>query len=81
MGRRHTIDPSDVGDGVRALLEMSPRKHNDDRTVTRSCRCGALVVVPQGHDALDDEHEQDVRCHDCDLPTGVKAYRAIAKHR
>lgn len=77
MGDKRTQDPTDVSDGVEQVGSMSSRKHNDSRNVIESCRCGALVVVPKGHDALDNDDEE-VLCHDCDTPLGKKLYDTFA---
>lgn len=77
MGKQFTQDPTDVSDGVEALSEMSPRLHNASGQELHTCRCGALVVVPKGHTALDDDKE--VLCHDCDKPLGLKLYEAFAR--
>jgi hypothetical protein len=76
MGRKHNHDPSQLASqGVTALDNMSGRKHNDSRNELHTCTCGALVVVPKGHTALDDDHE--VTCHPCDTALGAKIANAF----
>lgn len=70
-------DPSQLAsNAVEALDNMSPRRHNDSRNEVHSCGCGALVVIPKGHDVLEDD-DKDVECHDCDKPLGAKMYDAL----
>lgn len=76
MGQKRTQDSTDVSDGLQALDEMSPRRHNDSRNEVHSCRCGAMVVVPKGHVVLEDE-DKEVECHACDAPLGQKIYDAL----
>lgn len=49
---------------------------DDTNKTLRSCDCGSIVVVPNGHTALDGD--DPVRCHECDKPTGVKVYQALS---
>lgn len=65
-----------VSNGVKAIGEMSPRRHNDNRNELHTCRCGALVNVPKGHTVLEDD-DKEVECHDCDKPLGVKLYENV----
>jgi len=76
----HTQDPSaKAARGADALDDMSRRKHNSNQTVTRTCQCGSIVVVPKGHAALSDDTDESVRCHACDAPLGKKLYDAFAR--
>lgn len=66
-----------VENGRKQFAERMQRKSETDYV---TCRCGALVAVPDASDVDEDDVQRGL-CDACDTPTGVKAYRAIAKHR
>lgn len=58
--------------------ELPDRSYAKSNTEVHACRCGAIVVVPQGHAALDDDKDTDVLCDSCDKPLGLKLYETFA---
>lgn len=73
---KHTLDLEEMAErGAERADNMSSRSYNDSRNQIETCSCGAILSVPNGHTALDGEHE--LECHECDKPLGVKIYQAL----
>lgn len=78
MGKfKRTQDPTDVSDAVESIDEMSPRSYNGRNNELHTCKCGAMVIVPTGHAAIEDD-DKEVWCSDCDAPLGKKLYDVFA---
>lgn len=54
------------------------RSYNKSSNNLETCQCGALVVIPNGHDALDDDKETPILCDECDKPLGKKLFETFA---
>lgn len=76
MGKQHTIDTDElVADALEALRDMEQRSKARRSTSVHTCRCGALVEVPDDMDV----DGVDGLCRACDTATGKKVYEALIR--